>query len=269
MGGVTVLSREGLQKRAVQARFMGLKVDCLGRRETVELLVRLIEDHQAPILHSVINAAKVVQCQANPELRQAINAGDIVSADGQAVVWFGRWAGIPVPERVTGIDLMTEMLGEAEHHGWRVFLWGASDAVVRQAATRIQDAYPGLAAVGTYPGYFVPSEEESICRQIAAWRPDIVFLGMNTPKKELISYRRLQALGSRLVMGVGGAFDIWAGRTARAPRIWQRLGLEWLYRLLLEPRRMARRYLVGNVLFVCYWLGWIRAGKPAVWGQEP
>lgn len=256
---------EHLPESAVRSSFMGCFVDCLTKRDTVEWLVERIESNGPPILHCVVNAGKIVQCRSNPRLREAVNAADVISADGQAIVWFGRLAGIPIPERVAGIDLMTDLLAEADRHGWRVFLWGGTADVAATAALRIREQYPSIAALNSRCGYYPEADEDQICAEIRDWHPDIVFLGMSSPKKELVARRHLRNLGARLVMGVGGSFDVWAGLTRRAPVLWQRLGIEWLYRLRQEPGRLWKRYMFGNLCFLYLWMLWMQEGKPANW----
>lgn len=248
--------------------FMGCYVDCLTRQATRERIVELMMSGQTPLTHAVINAGKVASYHADAALREAIAAADIVSADGQAIVWFGRLSGVPIPERVTGIDLMSDLLEEANRYAWRVYLLGGTEAVVHQTLQHIQARYPGLGALAGRNGYFAADEEEAICDSMAAWHPDIVFLGMNTPKKELLAYTQLHRMGSKLVMGVGGAFDVWAGTTRRAPVILQRFGLEWFFRFLQEPLRMWRRYIFGNVRFLYLWGLWIKNGRPQEWGDK-
>ena len=257
MGDSIVLDPQ--QAVSYRKMFMGCNVDCVTREATRRWIVQRIQTSSEPVLHSVINAGKVVMCHSNWNLAHAVNSADIVNADGQGVVWLGRLAGIPIPERVTGIDLMADMLQEADRHGWRVYLWGGTAEVVENAIRRISETYPNVGGIDGRHGYFDMNQEEEICHEISLWRPDIVFLGMSSPRKEVLAYERKAALGAKLIMGVGGAFDIWSGKTRRAPVIWQRLGAEWLYRLLQEPLRLSRRYLWGNIKFLYLWLLWIQS----------
>lgn len=248
--------------------FMGCEVDCLSRTATLEFLTGALEEGASVILHSVVNANKVVLCYRNPKLAAAVNGADIINADGQSVVWFGRLAGIPIPERVTGIDIMTDLLSVADAKNLRLFLWGATEEVVALAVQRIKSEYPGIAEVGGRHGYFMPSEEDAIVTQIARFHPDIVFLGMSSPLKELTGFRYRNRLRAKIVMGVGGSFDIIAGVTMRAPLWLRKLGLEWLYRVVQEPSRLWKRYLVGNVTFLWLWCRWVGRGKPRQWGMR-
>jgi N-acetylglucosaminyldiphosphoundecaprenol N-acetyl-beta-D-mannosaminyltransferase len=150
---------------------------------------------------------------------------------------------------VAGIDLMVELLGLAERKGYRVYILGARQDVLDQAVARIRERYPRLQFAGWRNGYFSSAEEAQVCAEIRASRPHIVFVAMSTPRKEYFLAERGPDLGAEFVMGVGGAVDVIAGLTRRAPVTWQRLGLEWLFRLLQEPRRMFTRYAVTNTRF--------------------
>jgi N-acetylglucosaminyldiphosphoundecaprenol N-acetyl-beta-D-mannosaminyltransferase len=199
----------------------------------------------------VLNAAKVVNLRKDPELRAALVDCDMRLADGQSVVWASRLLRKPLPERVAGIDLFDALLEVAARDGRSVYLLGAREEVLVVLQTRILERHPGLKIAGARNGYFGPAEEEDIVEVIRASGADMLFLGMTSPKKEIFIRDRGQALGVPLLHGVGGSFDVLAGLTRRAPERWQRLGLEWLYRLRQEPRRLFRRYLVTNTAFLC------------------
>lgn len=202
--------------------------------------------------HVAVNAAKLVRYQRDPSLRQALDGCELATADGQAVVWAARILGQPLPERVTGIDLMDALLEVSAHKGYRVYLLGARASVLERAEAAIRTRFPRVEIAGRHHGYFGADEEERLVADIAAARPDILFVALETPAKELFLARHRGRLGIPFVMGVGGAFDVLAGVRRRAPRAMRRLGLEWLYRLAQDPRRLARRYVVGNAQFI--WL---------------
>jgi len=215
-----------------------------------------------PAQHVAINAAKLVAMQRDPELREIVAACDLVSADGQAVVWASRLLGDPLPARVAGIDLMHELLGLSERKGYRVFVLGAKKDVLEQAVANAREMYPGLQLAGARDGYFDDDEAATVADEIRAAAPDILFVAMPSPKKEYWLARYGKLIGVPFVMGVGGAVDVLAGQTRRAPRWLQRVGLEWLYRLLQEPRRMVGRYLIGNLRFCMLVLRHLVLGRP-------
>jgi N-acetylglucosaminyldiphosphoundecaprenol N-acetyl-beta-D-mannosaminyltransferase len=200
--------------------------------------------------HVVLNAAKVVQVQKDEQLRTIISGCSLVNADGQSVVWAARVLGISVPERVTGIDLMERLLDRAQDLGWSVYFLGARDQVVDRVVEIQRQHRPRLTIAGWRNGYWAADEETAVVAEVAATTPTLLLVAMPTPAKELFLARHLDALGVSFAMGVGGAFDVVAGVTRRAPAWMQRTGLEWFYRLAQEPRRMFKRYLVGNTRFI-------------------
>lgn len=203
-----------------------------------------------PILNVSINAAKVVRAQADSELRDAIAGCELITADGVPVMWAARLFGHRVPERVNGTDLMDALLARAEEKGWSVYLLGARAEVLDEARRELARRHPRLRIAGSRNGYFRPEEEPAVVAEIVAARPDILFIALGTPEKELFQARHRDALLVPFTMGVGGSLDVLAGRRRRAPLWAQKNGLEWAFRLAQEPRRLLLRYLVGNTRFV-------------------
>lgn len=224
----------------------GLPVDRLTMQESIDKALQLIQEgsgHQ----HVVLNAAKVVGAQRSVPLAESVRNADIVNADGQSVVWASRILKDPLPERVAGIDFMDELLRRAVPLGLRVGLLGATEEVVGRVAEILSAR--GVTLSYQRHGYWAETEEESLVKDIAVTGTNILFVGIPSPKKELFVARWLLSLEVNLVVGVGGSFDVIAGKTRRAPLLMQRTGMEWFWRLLQEPRRMFKRYLVGNVRF--------------------
>lgn len=228
---------------------LGLPLDALDMDQTLERIEAFVTSERSH-QHVVVNAAKIVQAQDDPELARVISTCDLINADGMAVVWAARLLGQRVPERVAGIDLMDRLLARAAARGWRVYFLGARQEVVEEVVQREQVRHPGLVVAGYRNGYWDAAEEDAVVEQVAAARPDVLLVAMSSPKKERFLDAHKSTLAIPFVMGVGGSFDVVAGRVTRAPLWMQRAGLEWLHRLLQEPRRMARRYLVGNTRFV-------------------
>jgi N-acetylglucosaminyldiphosphoundecaprenol N-acetyl-beta-D-mannosaminyltransferase len=183
-------------------------------------------------------------------LRAVIESSELVSADGQSVVWASKVLGDPLPSRVAGIDLMHELLSLAEQRGYRVYILGAKPEVLERALDQIRSWHPRIKLAGAHHGYFDEREDAALAADIAATNADILFVAMSSPRKEYWLGRYGQATGVPFVMGVGGSIDVIAGITRRAPRLLQRLGLEWFYRLLQEPRRLLRRYATTNLRFL-------------------
>ena len=233
-----------------RVRVLGCEIDRLDMDEVVAHCERSI-DTRTPTQHMAVNAAKVVAMQDDEHLRQIVNRCELVTADGQSVVWASRLLGTPLPSRVTGIDLMHELFELAERKRYRVYVLGARREVLDRALDRLRELHPELAIAGYRDGYFTEQEEEAeVAAQIRQARADMLFVAMSSPSKEYFLARWGAELDVPFSMGVGGAIDVLAGVTRRAPGFSQRMGLEWAFRLAQEPRRLFRRYLVTNSRFV-------------------
>jgi N-acetylglucosaminyldiphosphoundecaprenol N-acetyl-beta-D-mannosaminyltransferase len=197
----------------------------------------------------VVNAAKIVNMRRDTLLQKDVLSCDLILADGMAVVWAARVLGCHLPERVAGIDMMLGMFERGNQHGYRVYCLGATDDVLTEVVRRLAEKYPQIQVVGKRNGYFSAADEKQVAAEIRAARPDILLVAMTSPKKEKFLARWSAHLGVAVCQGVGGSFDVFAGKVQRAPRMWQSLGLEWLYRVKQEPRRLWKRYLVTNTLF--------------------
>lgn len=234
-----------LQTRTV----LGIPLAAATLDEAVDLVHHVIATRSS-LQIGVVNAAKIVNMRRDERLKESVLSSDVVFADGVSVVWASRLLRRPLPERVAGIDLMHGMLARGSRHGYRVYCLGATDDVLQRATARIAADYPGVQIVGCRHGYFTEAEEAAVAGDIATARPDILLVAMTSPKKENFLARWGDRLQVHVCHGVGGSFDVLAGKVERAPRLWQQLGLEWLYRVKQEPRRLWRRYLVTNTLFV-------------------
>jgi N-acetylglucosaminyldiphosphoundecaprenol N-acetyl-beta-D-mannosaminyltransferase len=234
---------------ADRAEVLGCAIDRLDMSQTVGRIEEMIATGEFA-QHVAINAAKLVAMQRDPWMRDIIERCELVSADGQSVVWASKLLGDPLPERVAGIDLMQELLALAERRGLRVYILGAKREVLEAAAAKIRERHPAIELVGLRDGYFSDEEGAQVAEDIRATQADMLFVAMSSPKKEYWLGEHGRTAGVPFVMGVGGSIDVMAGITKRAPRAFQVLGLEWFYRLAQEPRRLWRRYLVTNVRFV-------------------
>jgi N-acetylglucosaminyldiphosphoundecaprenol N-acetyl-beta-D-mannosaminyltransferase len=214
-----------------------------------------------------VNAAILVEAAHSPEFHRAITAADFVTADGMSAVWASRLlpAGRLV-ERVATPDIVDELLPRAVGHGWRVFLLGAAPNVAAAAAQRLRERFPGLALAGVRDGYFEWNQSVEVADAIRAANADLLLVGMGSPRQELWLAEFGHLTGAKFALGVGGVLDILAGRARRAPRWMQHCGLEWFYRFIREPRRLWRRYLVGNVKFA--WLVAREAAKTRSFGNR-
>jgi N-acetylglucosaminyldiphosphoundecaprenol N-acetyl-beta-D-mannosaminyltransferase len=226
----------------------GVPVAAVTMEQALDQIDKAIAERRQ-ILLGVVNAAKIVNMRRDRILRDDVLSSDLIFADGAAVVWASRLLRKPLPERVAGIDLMTEILRRGDARRYGVYLLGATPEVLAGTAARIAKDYPGVRIAGQHHGYFGPDEEKAVAEDVAASRADVIFVAMTSPKKEGFLARWRAKMGVPVCHGVGGSFDVLAGKVDRAPEIWQRLGMEWLYRVKQEPRRLWRRYLVTNTLF--------------------
>lgn len=232
-----------------RVNFLGCPLDALTTEETLEEIERQV-DSRRPHQHVVINAAKVVSMARDPELFSIVSQCPLVNADGQSVVWAARLLGQHVPERVAGIDLMHAVVQRAVERGWRIYFLGAENEVVERVVETFRKQYPSLQVAGWRDGYFSEADEPQIAATIRERQADVLFVAISSPRKERFIHRWLEEMNVPFSMGVGGSFDVVAGKASRAPLWMQHAGLEWLHRLLQEPRRLGRRYLETNTRFM-------------------
>jgi N-acetylglucosaminyldiphosphoundecaprenol N-acetyl-beta-D-mannosaminyltransferase len=237
-----------LEGRAASVDFLGIPVCTLDLQGAVDLIDSAIRARQS-LQIGVINAAKVANMATDPVLRNAVLSSDVIFADGISVVWASRLLGAPLPARVAGIDLMMALLARGKERRYRVFCLGATEAISARTVEIIERDFPGVIVAGRHHGYYSNEDEAKVVDLIAAARPDLLFVAMTSPKKENFLAKWGARLNTLVTHGVGGSFDVLAGHVQRAPRAWQALGLEWLYRVLQEPRRLWKRYFVTNIAF--------------------
>jgi len=247
--GVTALSSQLDAHERDAAQVLGCRIDRLDMETTVRRIRDAI-DRREYVQHVSINAAKLIVMRDDEDLRRIVDGCGLANADGQAVVWASRLLGDPLPARVAGVDLMFELLALAEERGYRPYILGAAADVLEQAVERLRARHPRLDLAGWHDGYFASHQQSEVAREIRDSGADILFVAISSPAKEEFLATYGADLGVPFVMGVGGAVDIVAGVTRRAPETWQRLGVEWLYRLLQEPRRMFTRYATTNLRFI-------------------
>lgn len=233
-----------------RSTFLNTFIDNLTMKETIDLVNQsIIKKRQ--IHHTVINAGKVVAMQKNAELRESVNNSDIINADGQAIVWGARMLGENIKERVAGIDLMCNLVELAHQKNYKIYLLGAKEEVVSKLVEIYSEKYSNKLIAGYRNGYFEPYEESEIIQDIANSGANMLFVAISSPKKENLLYKyRNELKDVSFIMGVGGSFDVIAGKVKRAPVWMRKYGLEWFYRFMQEPKRMWKRYLIGNTKFI-------------------
>ncbi len=237
-----------------RANVLGVGVSAITMPQALETIHSWIAARQAHYI-CVTGVHGVMESQRDAELRRIHNAAGLVTPDGMPLVWLSRMQGFRHVQRVYGPDLMLALCAESLRHGYRHYLYGSTEPLLKQLTERLIQRFPGLQIVGTYAPPFrslTPAEDEAIIAQINAANPHIVWVGLSTPKQERWMAAHVGRLAAPVLIGVGAAFDFHAGVKRQAPRWMQRSGLEWFFRLITEPRRLWRRYLVNNPLFIWY-----------------
>jgi N-acetylglucosaminyldiphosphoundecaprenol N-acetyl-beta-D-mannosaminyltransferase len=212
-------------------------------------LERIVQFIQSGTPHQAVtvNLRFLSIARREPRFAQVVNESALAVVDGTPLVWLTRLAGSPVPERVTGTDLLLDCAGMAAREGRSIYLLGARPGVAEEAARRLQQQFPGLRIAGVQHGYFSPDEQPHVVEAIRRAKPDVLFVAMGCPKQDYWIHDNLQALGVPVSIGIGGTLEVVTGKVRRAPAWMQRSGLEWLYRMLQEPRRLWRRYLLEDL----------------------
>lgn len=219
-------------------------------QETLQVIQKSIDSKQQ-LHHVVVNAGKLVAMQKDKQLCESVNNSDIINADGQAVVWASKILKNPLKERVAGIDLMHNLVAMAHQKKQKIYLLGATQQVVEKVADTYTKQFGKELIAGYRNGYFKREDQSQIAKDIASSGAQLLFVAISSPMKENFLYKHRDVLKKvNFIMGVGGSFDVISGLTKRAPLWMQNAGLEWFYRFSQEPKRMWKRYLVGNTAFV-------------------
>jgi N-acetylglucosaminyldiphosphoundecaprenol N-acetyl-beta-D-mannosaminyltransferase len=231
---------------------LGVAVSPINMGLALEQITRAITDKQKGYV-CVTGVHGVSVAQSDPEFRQILNRAFLCTPDGMPLVWVGRWQGQKQMDRVYGPDLMLAMMELSEKTGWRHFFYGGANGTAQLLKSRLLEKFPKLQITGTGEPPFRalnPEEQQKLREEIRTAKPDILWIGLSTPKQERFMAEYLTQLDATLMIGVGAAFDFHAGTIRQAPRWMQRSGLEWFFRLCCEPRRLWKRYLTNNPLFV-------------------
>lgn len=227
----------------MRVNLLGAPIDNLNMQENVQKVADFVQSGKP---HQIItlNPEYLYQAQSKPELMQLVYQADLVTPDGAGIVWACKIAGTPAPERVTGIDLMLNLLPEAEKNSWGIYLLGSTPGIAEEAAANLKKQYPALNIVGTQHGYFKTAEEQEIIAQIAAAKPHLLFVALGMPRQEQFIANYKNQMQVPVSIGVGGSLDVIAGRVQRVSPWLQKLQLEWLGRLMKEPHRWRRQLVL-------------------------
>ena len=229
----------------MKTEVLGLHFDNVTLDEAAELGGKMLEENR---FHYVVtpNPEFILAAEKDEAFRTVLNEADLVIPDGIGVVYSAKILGTPLKERVPGIEFATRMLETLNETGGRLFLLGAKPGVADKAGENILAKYPNIVLCGTQDGYF--KDEEAVLLTVAAARPDLLFVCLGAPKQEKWMARWGKHTGAKLAIGLGGCLDVFAGNVERAPEAWQKMGMEWAYRLKKEPKRIGRMAKLPLVL---------------------
>lgn len=232
---------------------LGVRFHSVTLGQAVDLIDQFVTKRKARQI-CLSNAYTIAMCQADEELRAVANRSALNLADGMSIVWGSRWQGSKIPQRVAGPDLTAAVCARAEEKGYRVYLLGSTEKNLENLISVMRRRWPALQIAGSYSPPMCDKigtkENERILQQLNEAKADILLVGLSAPKQEKWIAAHLHHLPVPVAMGVGAAFDFISGRVPRAPENLQKIGCEWLYRLYREPRRLWRRYLLGNAVFL-------------------
>ena len=242
---------------ALKKDILGVQFDDVSRQEAAQLGAAMLGEDR---FHYVVtpNPEFILAAEKDAEFRQVLNHADLVIPDGIGVVYSAKILGTPLKERVPGIEFAADMLARLDQMGGRLYLLGAKPGVAQEAGRRILEEHPNIVLCGTHDGYF--KDEEAVLLEVAAARPDLLFVCLGAPKQEKWMARWGRHTGARLAIGLGGALDVFAGNVERAPESWRKLGLEWAYRLKKEPQRAGRMAKLPLVL--------VKSAGARLWGRR-
>lgn len=237
-----------MESNQVSVKILGVKIDKVDAASAYARFVRFMTEDGTLKMIFTPNAEFVMRAQKDPEFMQILNEGDMVIPDGIGVILASKIHGLGLTERVAGIEMMDRMLEYCHRTGKSIYLFGGKPGIAERAAEKINETYSNLKIKGVHNGYFSEKESLKILDDINEKKPDILIVALGAPKQEKWIYANRKLINARVAIGVGGALDVYAGVAKRAPKIFQRLGLEWLYRLLRYPTRIGRMMVLPHFL---------------------
>ena len=231
-------------------KFMNTEIDNLTMQEALETIDALIQENKNAYVVTP-NVDHIVQLETNKELQDVYANASLILTDGKPLLWIAKWYGTPIKEKISGSDLFPLLCDMAAKKGYSMFFLGAAEGVAAKAADNLMNKYKGLQVIGTYsPPYGFEndsSEMNKINAMIKKARPDILIVGLGCPKQEKFIYNNYKKLGVPISLGLGASFDFEAGNIKRAPKWMANHGLEWLFRITQDPKRLMKRYLINDM----------------------
>ncbi|MCQ1531460.1 WecB/TagA/CpsF family glycosyltransferase [Lutispora saccharofermentans] len=231
---------------------VGINIDKVTFEEAEDRLLDFLRQDETKMIFTP-NSEFLVDAVKDRDFSEILNDGDLVIPDGIGLVIASKFYGMPLKEKVAGCELMTKLIEIAYSEKKSIYFLGGKEGVAEEASQRLNDKYPGIKIAGFHNGYFDEEEEKNIIDDIIQKRPDIIFVALGAPKQEKWIYNNRHRLGAKIAMGVGGSLDILAGRSKRAPEFYQKTGLEWLYRLLKEPKRFFRMLKLPKFIALAFY----------------
>lgn len=229
----------GIASQPQRIVVLGVPVDRLAMDEAVSRIAEFVAS-KSPHIVVTADSSGIVRAQSDPELMQILQTADLVTPDSTGILWASRRMRAPIKERVSGVDLLDRLCALSADRGFRVFFLGGAPGVAEMAAERMRLLHPGCNIVGARHGYFPEDSDELIAKEIAEKKPDILFVAMGIPRQEMFIRRTQSIIRAPVAMGVGGSLDVFSGKVKRAPKWVQNRSLEWLWRLILNPRKIAK-----------------------------
>ncbi len=228
---------------------LGMPVDNVTMDSTMDAIHAFVASGK-PHLIITADASGIVRAQTDPEFRELFETADLVTPDSAGVLWASKRFGHPIQSRVSGVDLVDRVCEASANTGYRIYFLGAAPGVAELAAERMRLRHPGCNIVGSRHGYFPADSDEVVAQEIATEKPDVLFVAMGIPRQEKFIRATEEIIGAKVAMGVGGSFDVFSGKTRRAPPMFQRLHLEWLWRLILDPTKVGKVKLLPKFVWL-------------------
>lgn len=221
---------------------LGVPFSKMSMKETIDEIENRVKGNNEELFKIITgNPEIVLSAQKDNEVKRILEEAEMITADGVGIILAAKWKKQPLPERVTGIDLLLEALNRGSKEEWSFYFFGSSEEVNQKAVENIMVKYPGVKIAGRHNGYFDPAEEGKILEDIQRAKPDLLIVALGAPRSEIWINKNKAILNAKVAFGVGGSLDVISGKVKRAPQIWQKLKIEWLYRLLIQPSRIKRQ----------------------------
>lgn len=222
-----------------RVEILGVPVDCLTMDQAMDALESFVASGEPHIVVTADSSGLVI-AQNDPEFREILLRADLVTPDSAGILWASRRKGKEVPARVSGVDIVGRLCALSADRGFRLYFLGAAPGIAEVAAEKLRLKFPGCNIVGTRHGFFPPESDEVVAREVAALKPHVLLVAMGIPRQEKFIKATQGIIGAPVAMGVGGSFDVFSGRAKRAPQWVQRVWLEWLWRVMLNPRKFGK-----------------------------